>query len=253
MDPLVHGCVQTGARLPGWALGLSLATHVALLAGPGWQPPGALADPPPLRVRLEMPAVVDAAPAIPAAAPAAEPPPPPRAAPTPPARLAARSPAPKAARSITRQPPPAPVEPLDAAPAPLAVPAPIPTPSRPAPVLAEASPAVVPAAREAVAAPPDPAALARYARQLGDLLAGRQQYPRLAALRGWEGAVTLRLRLTREGGVRGVELLHSSGFDVLDQHALQFVQATVFPPLPADFRVAELSIDIPVVYSLKRS
>lgn len=252
MDPLAHGCVQTGARLPGWALGLSLATHVALLAGPGWQPPGMPADPPPLRVRLEMPAAA----AVPPAMPAVEPLPPPVAVPAPsppPARLAARTPAPKAARSVTRQPPPAPLEPLATAPAPLAVPAPIPTPARPAPVLAEAPPVAAPAVREAVAAPPDPAALARYARQLGDLLAGRQQYPRLAALRGWEGAVTLRLRLTREGGVRGVELLQSSGFDVLDQHALQFVQATVFPPLPADFRVAELSIDIPVVYSLKRS
>lgn len=252
MDPLAHGCVQTGARLPGWALGLSLVTHVALLAGPGWQPPGMPADPPPLRVRLEMPAA-----AVPPAMPAIEPSPPPVAVPAPstppPARLAARTPAPKAARSVTRQPPPAPLEPLATAPAPLAVPAPIPTPARPAPVLAEAPPVAPPAVRETVAAPPDPAALARYARQLGDLLAGRQQYPRLAALRGWEGAVTLRLRLTREGGVRGVELLRSSGFEVLDQHALQFVQGTVFPPLPADFRVAELSIDIPVVYSLKRS
>ena len=45
---------------------------------------------------------------------------------------------------------------------------------------------------------PDPTLLERYGRNLSSLLARQQNYPRLAALRGWEGEVQLRVTIARK-------------------------------------------------------
>lgn len=127
--------------------------------------------------------------------------------------------------------------------------------AEPEPVRAEPSaasqPAAPPAPTDGVA---DTAALERYARALSDLLGRRQQYPRLAALRGWEGAVQLRLRIARKGNIVGVQLAHSSGYDVLDQHALQLVQQTArLPALPESLEEDEIQIIVPVHYRLEKA
>lgn len=96
--------------------------------------------------------------------------------------------------------------------------------------------------------------MARYVRLLGDLLAQQQQYPRLAVARGWEGEVRLRLQVARKGTIIAVHIVHSSGFDVLDQHAVQLVHNTTLPPPPAGQAHAgspDFQIDIPIHYALR--
>jgi periplasmic protein TonB len=116
----------------------------------------------------------------------------------------------------------------------------------------------VPAAPAAVAEPRSVSAqsdlLVTYRQRLSALLAGQQEYPRIAALRGWQGEVRLRLRVARKGNLLGVELDHSSGFDVLDRHAVAMLEALAgLPPLPDALQANEIQVVVPINYKLKKS
>jgi protein TonB len=96
------------------------------------------------------------------------------------------------------------------------------------------------------------AALAAYRQQLSALLAQQRSYPRLAAMRGWEGEVRLRLRVARRGNLVAVEVERSSGFDVLDQHARALLAALGdLPPPPGEG--GEIQVVVPINYKLDRT
>ncbi|KAB2928459.1 MAG: TonB family protein [Dechloromonas sp.] len=124
--------------------------------------------------------------------------------------------------------------------------------------MSDVSPAA--AAAEPVAAPPASAAsltadaLAAYRQRLSELLAGQRDYPRLAALRGWQGEVRLRLRVARRGNLLAVDLERSSGFAVLDQHA-QAVLADLgaLPPPPDLLEGSEIQVVVPITYKLNKT
>lgn len=127
-----------------------------------------------------------------------------------------------------------------------------------------ASPTVSGAAAASASAAPAAAAprenrspadlLAAYRARLGQLFAGRQEYPRMAALRGWEGEVLLRLTVARKGNLIAVQLDRSSGFEVLDRSALAFVEALAgLPPLPEALEANEIQVVVPVHYKLRKT
>lgn len=150
---------------------------------------------------------------------------------------------------------PAPAARTDTAPAtPAAVEAPAePAPRMPAPALAAAHVDTAPpppAAEEA----PDPAQLERYGRSLSSLLARQQNYPRIAALRGWEGEVQLRVTIARKGNIVATQIVRSSGFEVLDQNAVQLVTAAgPLPRPPEHLQNREIQVIVPVHYKLEKS
>ena len=115
------------------------------------------------------------------------------------------------------------------------------------------------AVQPAAAAPDVPALsqsslLAAYRQSLTEIFAGQQQYPRVAAMRGWEGEVRLQLRVARKGNLVAVKLDHSSGFEVLDQHALAMLaQLATLPPLPDGLEANEIQVVVPVNYKLKKA
>ncbi len=101
---------------------------------------------------------------------------------------------------------------------------------------------------------PNPDLLAAYRRQLGELFSRHQTYPRLAALRGWEGEVRVRLRVARKGSLLAVQLDLSSGFDVLDRHALAMLgELPALPALPEGLASEELQLVVPILYKLNRT
>jgi protein TonB len=57
-----------------------------------------------------------------------------------------------------------------------------------------------------------------------------KRYPRMARKMGTEGQATVRFRIKTDGKVEGVELLESSGSEILDQASLETVQRAA--PLP---------------------
>lgn len=213
-------------------LGLSLALHAALLA---WTR-APQEDLTPAQVltatlRMVMPAVVQAP------APAAEP--------------MASTPVPDTRR--VRETPPS--RRSEAA-APVALPSEAPRPVTDSPV----APAPVAVVAEAPPPPPPKAApsqanlLDAYGRLLAGLLSRHQEYPRLAAMRGWEGEVLVRLRVARKGNLLGVQIDRSSGFEILDRHALSILeQLPGLPPLPDGVEGSEIQVVVPVSYRLKKA
>lgn len=138
---------------------------------------------------------------------------------------------------------------------PLAIAPKISTPATPAAIAvatpAEAAPKVLDA--PAPQSRPQGPLLDAYRQRLSELLASQQQYPRVAAMRGWEGEVRLRLRVARKGNLVAVQLDHSSGFDVLDQHALAMLERLAgLPPLPDGLESNEIQVVVPINYKLNK-
>ena len=119
-------------------------------------------------------------------------------------------------------------------PMPKLAPKPIPKPepseeadSSPAPVVHEpvdeAPSAPTEAPRAAPKAPPAPAENTAYSpgRVSGF---GRNNYPRAAKERGWEGTVTLKVHILADGDIGEVIVTNSSGHDMLDEAAVDMVK-----------------------------
>jgi len=244
-------------------LGLSVLLHGALLLALPRLP----VTPPALptivaSIRLVMPEA--SAPAQPA--PAAQPAPeqtPERTAPAPRPSRAERAEAlpvlaaPQPARPLVR-PRPAAATPLESAAQPTTPPAS--QPAMPteiavaAPRSAEPTPVLPAATPHPTAQRASTEAIDSYRRQLTDLFAREHEYPRVAAMRGWEGEVRLRLRVARRGQLLGVRVDRSSGFEVLDQDALALLEGHgKLPPLPEALEVAEIEVVVPITYRLRKA
>ncbi|WP_374343299.1 energy transducer TonB [Azonexus sp.] len=226
-------------RRLGLIFGLSAALHATLFVAMAWQRKPAPVEPPRLVATLR--AALAAGPALPAS--------PPAEAPARPVFRAAAALPPKVRQLPSRAQPLAATRDAMAA-------GPADAPAVPGP---SAAPAPAPAA-VAVATGPAPAArpagdaLAGYRQRLAELFAGRQEYPRLAALRGWEGEVRLRLKVARKGNLLGIALDRSSGHDVLDRHALAMVEALAgLPPFPESLDDAEVQVVVPINYKLRKT
>ena len=131
-----------------------------------------------------------------------------------------------------------------------------PEPAAPPPVTATLSPAPEPGAllAPALAARPVSAELiALYTKSLSELFARHKEYPRIAQLRGWEGSVTMRLRVAPSGRLVGAEVLKSSGYDALDQQAMAMVtRVGVLPAPPDGLNAAEVPVLVPIHFRLER-
>lgn len=92
-----------------------------------------------------------------------------------------------------------------------------------------------------------------YRRHVVELLRRRHEYPRVAEMRGWEGEVRLRLRVARKGSLVAVAVDRSSGFEILDRHALAMVEhLPALPPLPPGLLASEIQFVIPVLYRVDK-
>lgn len=69
------------------------------------------------------------------------------------------------------------------------------------------------------------------------------RYPAAAADRGIEGDLLLSFTIHRDGGVSGVSIASSSGYEVLDQEAARAIQAaSPFPSLPETWNEDQITI-----------
>jgi len=135
-------------------------------------------------------------------------------------------------------------------PASVALPEPAPPRAEPAPSIATRAPEPVPVA---VVATPSPALLAGYGSSISRLLARYREYPRVAAMRGWEGTVTMRLTVGANGRLTEAQVDASSGHTVLDAQALEMVKRIAeLPPPPEGLRDREFAVLVPVEFRLQR-
>jgi protein TonB len=126
---------------------------------------------------------------------------------------------------------------------------PVPVTTAPAaPALAPAAVAVAPA--QAPLSVNYATAHATWLRQVSTLLERSKRYP--AGARGAEGTVQLSFTLDRKGRVTKSRVVKGSGFSVLDQEALAWVQrAQPFPPPPSDVPDEKLSMTVPYRFNVR--
>jgi protein TonB len=126
-----------------------------------------------------------------------------------------------------------------------------------APARAEPAPAILtrPAgsAEVAAVAAPAPDVLAGYGSSVSRLLGRYREYPRVALMRGWEGTVTMRLRVAPGGKLIEAKVEGSSGHQVLDAQAVEMVRRVPdLPQPPESLRDREFAVLVPVVFRLER-
>jgi protein TonB len=79
-----------------------------------------------------------------------------------------------------------------------------------------------------------------------DAIMKNLSYPHMAKKMGWTGKVTISFVINEKGGAEDIKIIESSGFAILDKHAVEAVKKAL--PLPKPPLRAE--IIIPVVYRL---
>ena len=164
-------------------------------------------------------------------------------------------------------------QPKKSTPPPVKMPRPVPQEERtiaPPPTVAAPPPQVIAAApskdaEPTFAAPPAPpkpiepapivdidADLGKYGSLLAREFAKYKQYPRIAQVRGWQGTVRVKLEVDANGKVASSTISESSGFEALDNQALEMAKkATPLPSPPESLRHRPFTITVPVLFRLE--
>jgi len=77
------------------------------------------------------------------------------------------------------------------------------------------------------------------------------EYPAIARLNGWEGKTVLKVLVTAEGLCESISIQSSSGYELLDQSALNTVKKWRFIPAKKADRPVSSEILVPVVFAIK--
>jgi len=78
-------------------------------------------------------------------------------------------------------------------------------------------------------------------------------YPGLAQKRNWQGKVLLSLRVTSNGKINNVQLNSSSGYNILDQAAINSLIKVGYLPKISSWLHYDIDLKLPVVYQLTES
>jgi protein TonB len=111
-----------------------------------------------------------------------------------------------------------------------------------------------PSSGDQAAVPLDPTdpRYGEYFAELKRRIEAKWSYPREASLRGQSGKGEIRFVLRRDGSVETVEIVKSTGVDLLDSHIRNAIhEAQPFPPIPASIGgVDTIPISINFNYTL---
>lgn len=121
-------------------------------------------------------------------------------------------------------------------------------PGPPAPQ--EATPRIL----NSVAPQPDQEALDGYGRALSKAFSRFQRYPPLAQIRRWEGKVQVSLQIAAGGKLVSASVSQSSGYEILDQQALEIIkQANPLPQVPEALQAKTFTVVVPILFKLENS
>ncbi|MDT8448226.1 MAG: energy transducer TonB [bacterium] len=86
-----------------------------------------------------------------------------------------------------------------------------------------------------------------HGRHLAQAIRAHFDYPELARSRGWSGKVLVAVLIGTNGTVRSIELVRSSGFELLDHSALKTLRAIKQLPAPPK----ETRLILPISFKLQ--
>ena len=159
-------------------------------------------------------------------------------------------------KPIVKEPPPLP-KPVIEQPLPPPLPqAKEPEPIKELPVLPPEDIVPIDMPREETVAPKiDPLQEAKIIEDYGQLLAAHisqfKRYPRIAQRRGWEGELTLEVRLDKYANILNIMILNKSNYDVLDQEAIKMIERSKPLPKPTDLTSETFTVFIPIKFGLQ--
>ena len=92
-----------------------------------------------------------------------------------------------------------------------------------------------------------------YGTTLWNAISKFKKYPRIAQSRGWQGEVVVELSLDGNGKLKSKKIIQNSGYEVLDQQALEMVnKALPFPEPPEALRGSGFTIRVPIPFKLEQ-
>lgn len=99
----------------------------------------------------------------------------------------------------------------------------------------------------------DPNALrGLFIGQVRQRIANAKYYPRMARRRGMEGQPVIAFTLNKNGRLMKVDLAQTSGYQLLDQAALEAVhQGAPYPEIPAELKRDTFKFKLPISFALK--
>jgi len=174
----------------------------------------------------------------------------------PPPKPIVKEPPPPPPKPIVKEPPPLP-KPVIEQPLPPPLPqAKEPEPIKELPVLPPEDIVPIDMPREETVAPKiDPLQEAKIIEDYGQLLAAHisqfKRYPRIAQRRGWEGELTLEVRLDKHAKILNIMILNKSNYDVLDQEAIKMIERSKPLPKPTDLTSETFTVFIPIKFGLQ--
>jgi protein TonB len=93
--------------------------------------------------------------------------------------------------------------------------------------------------------------LPRWQKEISAILERNKRYPSEARANRQQGVAKIAFNMDRQGRVLSTRLVTSSGSSALDQEALSLTQRSQFPPPPVVFAGGEITVTVPVRFSLK--
>jgi protein TonB len=99
---------------------------------------------------------------------------------------------------------------------------------------------------------PQDEAMLRYQDMVKQKIESCRRYPIWAKRQGLEGVCYLTFTLLSNGMIQDVKIIHSSGFDILDEEAVSTIKrASPFKPIPEKFNRSNLTMEVAIVFQLK--
>lgn len=93
--------------------------------------------------------------------------------------------------------------------------------------------------------------LAYYLNLVRQEIDKHKRYPLLAKRRSLKGSVRLKFVILRNGRAKDIQVVQSSGYNILNEAALEAVKkANPFPPFPEEMEESLLIIEVPVNFEL---
>lgn len=91
----------------------------------------------------------------------------------------------------------------------------------------------------------------RYTDALKQRIQQVRQYPRWARRQEWEGNALLRFDVQSTGRLEDIQLIHSSGFEILDKEAMAAVRrAQPFPAFPDYLSQKKIKVQVSIHFQL---
>lgn len=99
---------------------------------------------------------------------------------------------------------------------------------------------------------PEQEAMLRYQDMIKQRIQQERRYPLWAKKQAIEGSVYLSFKVLTNGLTRDIEIIQSSGYEILDREAIKTIQrGEPFPTIPKEINMPSLQMRISLVFKLK--